>query len=115
MKDSETFDEFYAKLSDIVNSSFNLGEKIPESKVVGKILRSLPNRFQPKVTAFEEAQDVDNLTLDHLATNLQTYEAHRNFKRNKKILLLIVVFIELKRILMRIVRYIQRLQMHLLN
>ena len=27
MKDSETFDEFYVKLSDIVNSSFNLGEK----------------------------------------------------------------------------------------
>ena len=26
-KDSETVDEFYAKLSDIVNSTFNLGEK----------------------------------------------------------------------------------------
>ncbi|GMP23151.1 hypothetical protein CsSME_00000857 [Camellia sinensis var. sinensis] len=84
MKDSETFDEFYAKLSDIVNSSFNLGEKIPESKVVGKILRSLPDRFQPKVTAIEEAQDVDNLKLDQLVGNLQTYEAHRNFKKKQK-------------------------------
>ncbi|GMP58453.1 hypothetical protein CsSME_00022110 [Camellia sinensis var. sinensis] len=84
MKDSETFDEFYAKLSDIVNSSFNLGEKILESKVVGKILRSLPDRFQPKVTAIEEAQDVDNLKLDQLVGNLQTYEAHRNFKTKQK-------------------------------
>ena len=66
MKDNETFDEFYAKLSDIVNFSFNLGEKIPESKVVGKILRSQPDRFQPKVTAIEEAQDVDILKLDLL-------------------------------------------------
>ena len=84
MKDSETFDEFYAKLSDIVNSSFNLSEKIPESKVVGKILRALPDRFQPKVSAIEEAQDVDNLKLDHLVGNLQTYEAHRNFKKKQK-------------------------------
>ncbi|GMP54403.1 hypothetical protein CsSME_00019594 [Camellia sinensis var. sinensis] len=82
--DSETFDELYAKLSDIVNSSFNLGEKIPESKIVRKILRSLPDRFQPKVTAIEEAQDVDNLKLDHLVGNLQTYKAHRNFKKKQK-------------------------------
>ena len=84
MKNSETFDEFYAKLSDIVNSSFNLGEKIPESKVVGKILRSLHDRFQPKVTAIEEAHDVDNFKLDQLVGNLQTYEAHRNFKKKQK-------------------------------
>ena len=84
MKDSETFDEFYAKLSDIVNFSFYLGEKIPESKVVGKILSSMPARFQPKVTAIEEAQDVDNLKLDHLVGNLQTYEAHRNINKKQK-------------------------------
>ena len=42
MDDDEVFDEFYAKLKDIVNSAFNLGEKILESKIVRKILRSLP-------------------------------------------------------------------------
>ena len=36
------FDEFYAKLKDIVNSAFNLGKKISEPKNVRKILRSLP-------------------------------------------------------------------------
>ena len=29
MDDDETFDEFYAKLKDIMNSDFNLDEKIP--------------------------------------------------------------------------------------
>ena len=29
MEEDETFDQFYAKLNDIVNSVFNLGEKIP--------------------------------------------------------------------------------------
>ena len=34
MKDDESFDEFYAKLKDIVNSTFNLGETITKSKIV---------------------------------------------------------------------------------
>ena len=29
MDDNKKFDKFYAKLKDIVNSTFNLGEKIP--------------------------------------------------------------------------------------
>ena len=31
--ENQTFSSFYCKLSDIVNSSFNLGEPIPNSKV----------------------------------------------------------------------------------
>ena len=38
MKEDESFDEFYAKLKDIVNSAFNLGETIPEPKIVRKVL-----------------------------------------------------------------------------
>ena len=38
IEEDETFDEFYAKLKDIVNSAFNLGECIAESKIVRKIL-----------------------------------------------------------------------------
>ena len=30
MEEDESFDEFYAKFKDIVNSIFNLGETIPE-------------------------------------------------------------------------------------
>ena len=45
MEEDETFDEFYAKLKDIVISAFNIGESIAESKIVRKILRSLPKRF----------------------------------------------------------------------
>ena len=41
-----------------------------ESKVVRKILRTLPDRFKLKVTAIEETQDVDNLKLDDLVGNL---------------------------------------------
>ena len=51
MERDESFDEFYAKLKDIVNSAFNIGETIPESKIVRKVLRSLPKKFDAKITA----------------------------------------------------------------
>lgn len=74
MEEQETFTEFYTKLSDIVNSCFNLGEKIPEVKVVWKVLRSLPERFYPKITTIEEAKDVNELKIDELVGSIQTFE-----------------------------------------
>ena len=53
LEEDETFDEFYAKLKDIVNSTFNLGEFIAKSKIIRKIFRSLPKRFHAKITAIE--------------------------------------------------------------
>ena len=66
MEDLENFGEFHEKLMDILNSSFNIGEPIPNSKVVRKILRSLPKIFRAKVTTIEESKDVDSLKVDDL-------------------------------------------------
>ena len=74
MEEDESFDEFYAKLKDIVNLAFNLGETIPEPKIVRKVLRSLPERFHAKITAIEESKDIDKIPLTELVGNLQTYE-----------------------------------------
>ena len=74
IEEDESFDEFYAKLKDIVNSAFNLGETIPEPKIVRKVLRSLLKRFHAKITAIEESKDIDKIPLTELVGNLQTYE-----------------------------------------
>ena len=74
MEEDESFDEFYTKLKDIVNSASNLGETIPEPKIVRKVLRSLPERFHAKITAIEESKDIDKIPLTELVGNLQTYE-----------------------------------------
>ena len=66
------FDEFYVKLNDIVNSAFNLGETIPEPKIVRKVLKSLPERFYAKITAIKESKDIDKIPLTELVGNLQT-------------------------------------------
>ena len=61
MDDDELFDEFYAKLKDIVNSAFNLGDNILEPKIVRNILRSLPERFHAKIIDIEESNDIDTI------------------------------------------------------
>ena len=53
MEEDKSFDEFYAKLKDLVNATFNLRETIPEPKIVRKVFRSLPERFHAKITAIE--------------------------------------------------------------
>ena len=74
MKENESFDEFYAKLKDIVNLTFNLGETIPKPKIVRKVLRSLLERLHAKITAIQESKDIDKVPWTKLVGNLQTYE-----------------------------------------
>ena len=74
MEEDESFDEFYAKLKDIVNSAFNLGETILEPKIVRKVLRSLLERFYAKITTIEELKDIEKIPLTELVGNLQNYE-----------------------------------------
>ena len=74
MEEDESFDEFYAKLRDIVNLAFNFGETIPEPKIVRKVLRFLLERFHAKIIVIEESKDIDKISLTELIGNLQTYE-----------------------------------------
>ena len=61
MEEDESFNKFYAKLKDIVNSAFNLGEIILKPKIVRKVLKSLSKRFHAKITAIEESKDIDKI------------------------------------------------------
>ena len=74
MSNDEYFDEFYAKLNDIVNSAYNLGEIYDQPKILRKILRSLTVDFRPKVTAITESKDVDFIPIDKLVGSLQFYK-----------------------------------------
>ena len=48
MEEDESFDEFCAKLKDIVNFAFNLGKTIPKPKVVRKVLDLCQRDFMPR-------------------------------------------------------------------
>ena len=70
MFDNECFDWFYAKLNDIVNFAYNLGEIYDQPKIVRKILRCLNEDFRPKVAAITESKVVDCIPIDELVGSL---------------------------------------------
>ena len=71
MSSDECFEEFYTKLNDIVNSTYNLGKIYDQPKVVRKILGSLTEDFRPKVTAITKSKDTDSIPVDELVGSLQ--------------------------------------------
>jgi len=58
---------------------------------VSKILKNLPARWRPKVTAIEEAKDLNTLSVEDLVSSLKFYEIglneHEPAKKNKSIAL----------------------------
>ena len=84
MSEDESFDSFYGKLNEVVIGKFNLGEKIDDSKIVRKILRSLQESFRTKVTVIKEGKDVDDIKVQELIGSLQTYELSLPSQRKSK-------------------------------
>ncbi|KAA0062782.1 gag-pol polyprotein [Cucumis melo var. makuwa] len=84
MTEDETVSEYNGRVLEIVNDSLLLGEKILESKIVRKVLRSLPRKFDMKVTTIEEAQDITTLKLDELFWSLLTFEMAMSDRESKK-------------------------------
>jgi hypothetical protein len=84
MLEDETFDDFFGKLSEIRNSMINIGKKVSDTKIVRKVMRSLPDRFKMKVTAIESCTDLETLRIEELVGALQTYEFSLSKPRNNK-------------------------------
>jgi hypothetical protein len=53
MKEYEDIAAYFLRFDEIVNEIIGLGEEIEESTIVQKILRSLPMRSNPKISALE--------------------------------------------------------------
>ncbi|XP_012852712.1 PREDICTED: uncharacterized protein LOC105972316 [Erythranthe guttata] len=84
MKEDETIADFNSKLCDIANEAHGFGETYPKEKLVRKVLRSLTDRFAYKITAIEEANNIDELHLDELIENLKTFENKLSMSRMDK-------------------------------
>jgi hypothetical protein len=54
MKENEDITAYLLRVNETVNAIIGLGEEIEESIIVQKVLRSLPMRFNPKISALEE-------------------------------------------------------------
>ncbi|KAG9458831.1 hypothetical protein H6P81_003339 [Aristolochia fimbriata] len=74
MREDESILEYEGKIRDIANQSAALGDKIPQNRLVRKVLRSLSSKFKMKRVAIEEYKVIDNMTLDELIGSLKTFE-----------------------------------------
>jgi hypothetical protein len=84
MKEDKSIHEFHLSFLDIANSFEVLGEKMCDEKLARKILRSLPKRFDMKVTTIEEAQDIATIKVEELIGSLLTCEIAINERTDKK-------------------------------
>ena len=76
MKDSENVDTFYTRVVGLINQLKSHGEPISDQRVVEKILRSLPPRFESLVVTLEEHTNMSTFTIDELQASLINHE-HR--------------------------------------
>ena len=74
MNKDESINSMTARFSNITNELENLGRKCNTEDKVRKLLRSLDDRWQSKVTAIEEAKDLSTLTFQDLVGSLMAYE-----------------------------------------
>ena len=76
MKENESVVDFSSRISNVVNQLKSNGEDYQEQRIVEKILRILPHKYDNLVMTIEEAKDLTILTMDELMGILQTHE-HR--------------------------------------
>jgi hypothetical protein len=78
MNEDEIVSKYFIRVEELVNAMKGLGEKFEESLLVQKILRSLRDKFNPKVSAIEELNDLKTLSIDQLLGTLTAYEMRIN-------------------------------------
>jgi hypothetical protein len=74
MKEDEDVATYFLRVNETVNAIIGLREEIEESVIVQKVLRSLPMRFNHKISALEERSDLKSISMDELHGIFTAYE-----------------------------------------
>ncbi|XP_047263707.1 uncharacterized protein LOC124896220 [Capsicum annuum] len=80
MNDLETIEEFSNKLMKVVKKIRLLGEELTDSRIVEKVLVSLPKRFEEKIFSLEDLKDLTKLSPSELVHALQAQEQRRSLR-----------------------------------
>jgi len=78
MKDDESIEEMYSIFHTLVSGLQILKKSYVVSDHVSKIVRSLPARWRPKVTAIEETKDLNTLSVEDLVSSLKFHQMNLN-------------------------------------
>ena len=84
MHNDESVANYFLRVDEIVNCMKNLGEEIKEAIVVEKVLRSFSPRFESKVFAIEEKENLLNLTMSQLHGIPTAYEMRKGGSSDRR-------------------------------
>jgi len=85
--DKEMVMDMYTRFTHITTKLKSLGKSFTAKELVRKILRFLHQSWETKVIAILKAKKMDEISLDELIGNLQTYELRKNSQVKKRPLL----------------------------
>ena len=74
MKEEENIAEYLLRVDEIVNAIRGIGGEMKEKDVVDKVLRTLPMKYDSKVSSLEEQDDLKIMTVDELHGIFIAYE-----------------------------------------
>lgn len=74
MNEYENIEAYILKINEVTNAIKGLEEKIKDSIIMKKVLRSLSQRFDSKVFVIEEAKDLNTFNMDEMHDYLIAYE-----------------------------------------
>lgn len=74
MNDAKSVDDYYNRVTIVINSFKFNGKDISEVEIIKKFLRSLPSNFEHIVCIIEERKDLSIMTIEELVGSLQSHE-----------------------------------------
>ena len=81
MKESETAKEYTDRLLSIANKVKMLGSTLSDSRIVEKLLVTLPEKYEASITALENTRDLSKITLAELLNSLEAQEQRRSMRQ----------------------------------
>ena len=83
MQESETIKEYSNKLLGIANKIKLLGSDFADSRIVEKILVTVPERYEASITSLENSKDLSKITLAEVLHALQAQEQRRLMRQDR--------------------------------
>ena len=77
--------EFSDRLLKVVNQIRVLGEELTDQRIVEKVLVSLPEKFESKISSLEESRNLNEISLAELINALQATEQRRQIRKEESL------------------------------
>ncbi|KAL4318060.1 hypothetical protein GQ457_18G019390 [Hibiscus cannabinus] len=81
MKETESIKEYSDRLLDIANRIRLFGSTFKDSRIVEKILVTVPEKFEASISALENTKDLTQITLSEVINALQAQEQRRAMRQ----------------------------------